>query len=295
MMKFFLPIMMLASALLFAGCTGPESPQEVSEAFWQAVLEGDARDASEYSTLIDDAAFDSFEQEWQGVQVEWGRVVIDDHVATVATRLNGLPGREADLETVTYLVLKDGDWLVDYYRTGDALKAGPMWGEIVGQLEKLGQDLKARWAQQSDQIARELELMGLELQQQAAQVNEQFSELAKEYGKQLERHLEELSQSLREALKANPSASSEDRRTLNEAVNRLDEQRQKLEEPDLQALAQSTQVAAETQLKLGELGGEFAAYKAEWQQRVAEMETEISELLGRLKSDETGDGAGLGK
>src|SRR5690554_7695127 len=71
--------------------------------------------------------------------------------------------------------------------------------------------------------------------------------------------MEAWSQSLREALKANPSASSKDRRTLNEAVIQLEAQQQKLEDADLQALAESTVVAAKTQLQLGELGEEFAA------------------------------------
>lgn len=285
MMKAFRMALLAASAILFAGCTGPESPQEVSEAFWQAVIEGDAGDASDYSTLVDEAAFDAFEQEWQNVQVTWGRVVIDEQVARVTTTLSGLPGRDEAVETATYLVRKGDEWLVDYYRTGDALKDGPVWGSLVGQLEKLGEDLKTRWAQQSDELARELEAMGQELEQQAVQMNSELSGLAEEYGAQLEHHLEELSQSLREALKANPDAPSEDRRTLNEAVNKLEEQQQKLEEADLKALAESTATAAQTQLQLGELGDEFAAYKAEWQQRVAEMEQEIAEFLERLRSE----------
>src|SRR5690554_7544427 len=108
--------------------------------------------------------------------------------------------------------------------------------------------------------------MGQELQQQAAQMSSEFSGLAEEYGEQLGQQMEAWSQSLREALKANPSASSKDRRTLNEAVTQLEAQQQKLEEADLQALAESTVVAATTQLQRGELGEDFAAYKAEWQQ-----------------------------
>lgn len=282
MMKslFFFPL--LALSVLFAGCTGPESPQEVSEAFWQAVLKADANDASEYSTLVDEAAFDSFERNWDNVQVEWGRVVIDDHLATVATTLSGVKGREEALETVTYLVQKNGDWLVDYYRTGDALKTDPLWGGIVGQLERLGQDIKARWAQQSSQVASELEALGQELQLQATQANEQFTVLVEEYGELLEHHIGELSSSLKEALKAHPDASAADKRAINEAVNRLDEQSQALETPDFQALAESARVTAETQLELADLDEEFVAYKAEWQQRVVEIEAEIAEFLRRL-------------
>ena len=283
MLKTFLMTLLAASVALLAGCSGPESPQEVSEAFWQAVVEGDAGDASDYSTLVDEAAFDSFGQNWQNVQVAWGRVVIDEQVARVTTTLSGLEGRDEAVETVTYLVRQGDDWLVDYYRTGDALEDGPVWGSLVGQLEKLGEDLKARWAQQSDELAQELQLMGQELQQQAAQMSSEFSGLAEEYGEQLGQQMEAWSQSLREALKANPSASSKDRRTLNEAVIQLEAQQQKLEGADLQALAESTVVAAKTQLQLGELGEEFAVYKAEWQQRLAEIESEIERFMQQLK------------
>jgi len=215
--------------------------------------------------------------------VAWGRVVIDEQVARVTTTLSGLEGRDKAVETVTYLVRQGDEWLVDYYRTGDALEDGPVWGSLVGQLEKLGEDLKARWAQQSDELAQELQLMGQELQQQAAQMSSEFSGLAEEYGEQLGQQMEAWSQSLREALKANPSASSKDRRTLNEAVTQLEAQQQKLEDADLQALAESTVVAAKTQLQLGELGEEFAAYKAEWQQRLAEIESEIERFMQQLK------------
>ncbi len=283
MLKTFLMTLLAASVALLAGCSGPESPQEVSEAFWQAVVEGDAGDASDYSTLVDEAAFDSFGENWKNVQVAWGRVVIDEQVARVTTTLSGLEGRDEAVETVTYLVRQGDEWLVDYYRTGDALEDRPVWGSLVGQLEKLGEDLKARWAQQSDELAQELQLMGQELQQQAAQMSSEFSGLAEEYGEQLGQQMEAWSQSLREALKANPSASSKDRRTLNEAVTQLEAQQQKLEEADLQALAESTVVAAKTQLQLGELGEEFAAYKAEWQQRLAEIESEIERFMQQLK------------
>lgn len=274
---------LIATAVLLTGCSGPNTPQEVSEVFWQSVIEGDAGDANDYSTLIDDAAFDSFERDWQNVTVQWGRVVIDGNEATVETILEGLEDHGEPLDTVTYLVKKDDDWLVDYYRTGDALDQPPLFGQVLGRLEQLGQDLQARWSRQSDEMAVEIERMTRELEQQAQQANERFSILVEEYGKQLEQHLDELSRSIEEALKNNPSAAPNDRRTLNQAVIRLDEQKQQLDEPDLQAVAESTQVAAQTQLDLNRLGDEFAGYKAEWQQQVAEMEAELKAFVEQLQ------------
>lgn len=283
-MKYVLFPFLVFSVLMATGCSRPESPQEVSEAFWQAVLEEDAEAAADYSTLVDEAAFDGFEQQWQNVSIEWGRVVIDDNLARVTTTLSGLEGQNEATESLTYLVRKGDDWLVDYYRTGDALKQGPVWGSLVGQLEKLGEDLKSRWANQSDEMAVELERLGRELQQQAQSMNEDMSALAEEYGDQLSQHLEELSESLREALKSTPSATPQDRRTLNETVIRLEDQREQLSEASLKTLAESTATAAEAQLQLGELSEEFAAYKAEWRQRVVDMQAEMAEFLENLKT-----------
>lgn len=283
-MKYVLFPFLVYSVLMATGCSRPESPQEVSEAFWQAVLEEDAEAAADYSTLVDEAAFDGFEQQWQNVSIEWGRVVIDDNLARVTTTLSGLEGQNEATESLTYLVRKGDDWLVDYYRTGDALKQGPVWGSLVGQLEKLGEDLKSRWANQSDEMAVELERLGRELQQQAQSMNEDMSALAEEYGDQLSQHLEELSESLREALKSTPSATPQDRRTLNETVIRLEDQREQLSEVNLKTLAESTATAAEAQLQLGELSEEFAAYKAEWRQRVVDMQAEMAEFLENLKT-----------
>ncbi|SDW81912.1 hypothetical protein [Marinobacter mobilis] len=278
--QFLLPALFATS--LLSACSGPDTPQEVSEAFWQSMVEGDAADANSYSTLISDAAFDSFERDWQGVDIQWGRVVIDGNEATVETLLAGLEDARPPLETTTYLVKKNDQWLVDYYRTGDALEQQPLFGNVLGKLEQLGQELQARWSRQSNEMALEIERMTQELEQQAQLANERFSILMEEYGQRLEQQLDELSRSIEEALKENPSAAPEDRRTLNQAVIRLDEQKQQLDEPDLQSVAEGTQVAAQTQLDLNRLGNEFAGYKAEWQQRVAEMESGFKAFLDQL-------------
>ncbi|MGM0951912.1 MAG: hypothetical protein ACQEW7_02910 [Pseudomonadota bacterium] len=272
----------LISSSLLAACGGSQSPQEVSRAFWQAVVEQDAGEANEYSTLIENAGFDGYQRDWQGVEVEWGRVVIDGNQATVDTTFQGLSGRERPLETTTYLVQKDEQWLVDYYRTGEALNDGPLWGDVVNQLEALGKDLQSQLTRHSNDLAREFETLRDELSQQASEAGESFSGMVDDYGQMLRQHIEQLSDSLREALKNNPEASVEERQLLNEAVIRLEEQSEELEKPDVQSVTESTRVALATQLQLGDLGEEFSGYKAQWQQRLADMEKELAEFVDQL-------------
>jgi len=281
MRKKYLLAALISSSLLTA-CGGPQSPQEVSRAFWQAVVDQDAGEANEYSTLIEDAGFDGYQRDWQGVEVDWGRVVIDGNQATVDATFRGLSDRQNPLETTTYLVQKDDQWLVDYYRTGEALNDGPLWGDVVSQLEALGKDLQSQLTRHSNDLAREFEALREELSQQASEAGESFSGMVDDYGQMLRQHIEQLSDSLREALKNNPEASVEDRQLLNEAVIRLEEQSDELEQPDVQSVTESTRVALATQLQLGDLGEEFSGYKAQWQQRLADMEKELAEFVDQL-------------
>lgn len=276
----------LAGASIFlSACGGTESPEQVSRAFWQAVVAQDAGEANEHSTLIEDAGFDGYQRQWQGVEIEWGRVVIDGQQATVDTTFKGLPERSEPLETTTYLVKKDQQWLVDYFRTGEALNDGPLWGDVMNQLEALGKDLQTELARHSDDLAREFEALTGELRQRAADAGERFSGLVDDYGQMLREHIQDLAQSLREALKENPDASVEDRQLLNEAVIRLEEQSETLQNPDVESVTESTRVALATELQLGELGEQFSAYKAEWQQQLTEMEQQLADYADRLEQD----------
>ncbi|UDL06211.1 hypothetical protein [Marinobacter sp. CA1] len=278
---------LLAAATLMSGCANPETPQEVSRLFWQSVIENDASEADDYSTLVNEAAFDGFERDWRGVTVQWGRVVIDGNEARIETVLEGMARQTTPLETTTYLVRKGDEWLVDYYRTGDALAQGPLFEQVIGKLEQLGQDLQARWSTQSSELADDIERMTRDLEKQATLANERFTLLLEDYAGKLEQQLEALSRSIEEALEQHPSSTPEDRRRLNQAVIRLDDQSQRLQEPDLQSVAMTTQVAAETRLTLAQLGDEFAGYKAEWNQRVSDMESELAALFRQFTGAES--------
>ncbi|WP_166264646.1 hypothetical protein [Marinobacter caseinilyticus] len=278
----------LITVLVLSACTGPETPQEVTEAFWHSVIENDAGDATELSTLTDEADFDGFARDWQDVTVSWGRVVIDGDEASIVTTLDGLGDGDGDgdrdpVQTATYLTRQNQQWLVDHRRTGDALADRPMFDQVMRQLGDLGDKFRARFSESSDDAAREMERMAEELERKMTAADQQFSRTMEAFGEQLEKALDELSQSIEDALKDQPSASPDDRRTLNQAVIRLDQNREQLgDETDLRSISQGSKALAETQLSLNSVGREFEDYKIQWQRQMRRIEKDMARFMDEL-------------
>lgn len=271
------------ACLLLSACAAPNTPQDVTQAFWQSMLEGDADDAAELSTLVNEAAFDGYQRDWADVNVSWGRVVIDGDQASIATTLTGLPdGDQQPLETTTYLVRLDEQWLVDYHRTGDALSRGQLFDQMLHSLDQLSERFRARFGEQSSQAAIELERMAEALEKQMSLANDRLSILLEEYGRRLEESLEALSKSIEEALKEHPSATPDDKRTLNQAALRLNHQRRALAEPTLQDVAQGSHTLAETQLRLNRLGNEFADYQTRWRAQIEATQQDLAQLMSDI-------------
>ncbi|MDX1757416.1 MAG: hypothetical protein R3175_15270 [Marinobacter sp.] len=274
---------LILSSLLLSACASPKTPQDVSAAFWQAIIENDAGDSTELSTLVDEAAYDGYQRDWAGVTLSWGRVVIDGNEATVETTIEGLAEEHGEpLETTTYLVKLDDQWLVDYHRTGDALSGNRLFNQMVGELERFSRQLQARFHEQSSEAAIELERLARDLEKQMSLAGDRLSILVEEYGKQLEASLEALSESIKEALKAHPSASPDDKRTLNQAVIRLDQRRDALDEPTLHSVAEGSYTLAETQFRLNTLGEEFAGYQSVWRAEIENTQRELSQLMSEI-------------
>ena len=68
--SFFRGLVAVATLTLLAGCSNPETPQEVAAAFWQAMAENDAGDVMEYSTLAESAV------RWLQAQLDRRRAIL---------------------------------------------------------------------------------------------------------------------------------------------------------------------------------------------------------------------------
>lgn len=279
-------IVLFVSILSLTACMGPETPQEVAEAFWQSVLEGDADDVAEFSTLNDPAAYDGFETRWEGADILWGRVVIEGDQASVVTTLKGIEGVDSDgREVLTYLVRQEDQWLVDYEQTARAVKERSAFASFMGQLGRLGEKLSASLDRESDELAEKMDEMSRELEALSESMAESASEALDEFGEQLQKHLDDLAESIEEALKNEKQASPRDRELLEASLQDLNEQNERLDEPDFEAFAGSGKAVAETRIRLRELDSElFEDYRRDWQDLMAQIEDDLAQLVDDLTS-----------
>ncbi len=266
-------LVLAAGLLVLAGCSKPETPQEVAAAFWQAMAENDAGDVVELSTLTDEAQFDAYKRDWTNAVPSFGRVVIEEREATIVTRLPTEEGSGGErLELVTYLVSTKEGWLVDYQRTGDAILNPSPFSGLMGQLNSLGEKLSASFGRSSEdlearmnELSRDLEAYSDELRTQAESAMEDFAEALQEAMKDLE-------ESLNDSLEDNDQAPREDRVILEQASRDLDQKAEALDEPTAENLAGATRAVAEARENLSRIGSEtWAQYRDQWDARFDEI------------------------
>ncbi|MCP3690200.1 MAG: hypothetical protein GY784_17490, partial [Gammaproteobacteria bacterium] len=110
------------TGFLLSSCQSPETPQQVSQHFWQAVIEDKADEVVKYSTLVDVKNYDRFSMNWSGFQPSLGKITIENNNASVVSQFT--PATGADLEErklTTYLIMQNENWKVDYQQTRDAM------------------------------------------------------------------------------------------------------------------------------------------------------------------------------
>lgn len=271
--------------LALAGCSNPESPQEVAAAFWQAMAENDAGDVAEYSTLADSAGFDGYKRSWTDAVPSFGRVIIEDREATIVTRLPAEAGTEGErLELITYLVRFDGHWLVDYERTGEAiLNPSPLRG-IMGELTRLGQRLSDSLSSSSGELEQQMDQLAWDLENYSEELGQKAQTAMDEFAQKLQEAMRELEQSVEDALKDEKAPPPEDRVILEQAAQDLGQQAEELGEPTMESLANASRTVAQTGDRLARLSDEtLDRYRDQWELKLAEMRADAQAFLAQLK------------
>jgi predicted outer membrane protein len=283
--SFFRGLVAVAILTLLAGCSNPETPQEVAAAFWQAMAENDAGDVMEYSTLAESAAFDGYKRSWTDAVPSFGRVVIEDREATIVTRLPAEAGTEGErLELVTYLVRFQDQWLVDYDRTGEAILNPSPFSSIMGELSRLGDELSARFSSSSDDFEQQMEQLARDLEAYSEEIGREAEGAMEAFGKKLQEAMRELERSVEDALKDSEPTPEEDRVILEQAARDLDRQADELNDPTMESIANASRTVAETGERFTRLSEEtLNRHREEWQQSLAEMRADADEFIEQLR------------
>lgn len=269
-----------------AGCSKPETPQEVAAEFWQAMAENDADGVGDLSTLADASAFDSYDREWFDTVPDFGRIVIEEREATIVTRLPSDGGASGERrEVMTYLVELNGDWLVDYERTGKAIMNPSPLDGLMGEINRLGDRLSATFSQSSDDLALQMDAMAREFEAYSGEASRKAEQVMDDYGRALQEFMEELEKSIDEALKDNQQAPARDRSALQQTAADLNQSRDRLDEPDFDAFADSSRALAEAGARFSRLSDEsFKSYQQTWDAKLDEIGERTSRFFADLES-----------
>lgn len=271
--------------LVLAGCSKPETPQQVAEAFWQAVAENDADAVAEFSTLSSPDDFDGFRKDWSGIEPSYGRVVIDEREATVVTRLPPEYGKEGEhQELITFLIKEAETWQVDYSRTEDALLRPSMFGNLMGELNKLGEKLSSSFSSSSDDIEASMNEFARNFEAYSAEVERKTKDAVEDFGALMQGAIEKLRESINEALEQGDQATPEDRVILEQASRSLSEEVKSLEEPTMETLAEASRTLAETGERFTRLSAQtYNRYRDDWEAQLEEIRTETNAFFADLR------------
>jgi len=277
-------LVMAAGLLVLAGCSKPETPQEVAAAFWQAMAENDVGDVVELSTLTDETQFDAYRRNWTNAVPSFGRVVIEEREATIVTRLPTEEGSGGErLELVTYLVSTADGWLVDYQRTGDAILNPSPFSGLMGQLNSLGEKLSASFARSSEDLEARMNELSRDLEAYSEDLRIQAEDAMADFAEALQEAMKELEESLNESLEDNEQAPPQDRAILEQASRDLDQKAEALDEPTAEHLSDATRAVAETAENLSRLSSEsWAEYRDQWQARLDEIRADTKAFFEDL-------------
>jgi len=176
---------------LLSSCQSPETPQQVAQHFWQAVIEDKPDKVVKYSTLVDVKDYDRFSTNWSGFQPSLGKITIEKNNASVVSQFT--PPTGADLKErklTTYLVMQNEEWKVDYQNTRDKMKTDKA-GNLFGRLNQIGKKLQELSDQVGSDAAEGVEKFADELEKSIKELEESIDRALKDDRKQVPEQGEE--------------------------------------------------------------------------------------------------------
>ncbi|TGN40565.1 hypothetical protein [Marinobacter confluentis] len=219
----WLMLVVLATLVtVFAGCSRPETPQQVATEFWQALAEGKADAAAELSTLADTATLEGFDAGTFNTLPEFGRVVIEADKATIETVLAakksaGDAAEGARREITTYLVRVNDQWLVDYQRTQEAVASRSPIEGLKSDISRLREQFDDAVGRSSEQIAEQVDQLAKDFETYSEETGRKAGEALENFGESLKNFRKEIEEKLDEAEKERQNSREPDQTTLEQA------------------------------------------------------------------------------
>lgn len=271
-------------AVLLAGCLGPKSPQAVTKAFWQAVIDHDVDDVVKYSTLTNVQDYNGFGMDWKGYKPTWGKVVIDGNQASVESSFSGPIGNTSQSrQCTTYLVKQNGVWRVDYNQTSADLRGGAL-GHLFGQLNAMGHELSKSLNDSARQLDREIAQLGQRLQLMADDFTQQTQAIVEKHAKELQEIMRELQDSINRALQDDHNhLNNHDQQVMVKVSADLNDSSSLLANPNPRTLTACNNDMGMARQQLASIDGDVSGeYRTQWQTLSKQYESVMRQMLDEL-------------
>ena len=284
----YFSLLALIFTLLLSGCSKPETPQQVSQAFWQSVINNDVAGVVRYSTLGSESGYESFSRDWSGMIPSWGKIIIEEREARVHTHVSTPDAASSEmLNFVTYLVKQDEQWKVDYENTEKAVLASAAIADFVNRITTLGNEISQQFEDAGKALNNELEERHDQFQALAEDLGSQASQAMEDYSLLMRKHLDALSQSIADALREKQDEiPPADRQLMEDTAKELNESSEKLTQPDLDSIADTGEVIVITRKNLASLDAEtFNQYQLQWQEWMDRVSEDLQNLFEQLAKE----------
>lgn len=172
---------------MLAGCQAAKTPDEVTAAFWEALIDDKLETAKAYATPASRDLVDR-EPHLKNASVKTGQVTIDGPTTSVETMItlaiNDEAGKTLSFNTV--LAREHDKWLVDYRQTLTNISSLP-FSIIIRNLQEIGDILHKQLEQQRPLIEKYIDTFGRELEKQLPLIKKQIESLGQDLEKELDK------------------------------------------------------------------------------------------------------------
>lgn len=282
-----IPVLLLL-ALTLSACNKLETPQEVSLAFWQSVINDDVAGVVNYSTLGSENGYDAFGREWKGMIPSWRKIIIEEREARVHTHISTPDAAKSEmLDFVTYLVKQGDEWKVDYDQTDRGVRASSAVADFVNRITSIGDEISQQFEEAGKTVTSELEALNNQLIELTESLGNQANLAIKGYSEIMRRHLDALAGSIENAIQEQEKEiDPADREVMENTVKELNQSSKKLAQPDMNSIAETGEVIIITRKNLDVINAEtFQDYQAQWQEWIDTVNIDLMNLFNELSSE----------
>jgi hypothetical protein len=141
--------------LLLSGCQSGPPPEKVTQAFWEAMTQGDPEIARTYTTQVSQYLVTK-QPELEQASLRIGAAKVDGDNAKVATVLTLKRPDNKKIAFDTVLVEEDDEWKVEYLQTMNNFLHLP-FGQIFKSLQGIGEAINRDLQQHLPELEKQLE------------------------------------------------------------------------------------------------------------------------------------------